>query len=559
MIDGFEVLNYRSVLGKGPQGENKPARLELEEDITTLIGKNEAGKSNILSAINLLGDQYPISGDDLSSYETYNGPLRSVEVLRCRLDPRVLSANAEDIKPIPWLLGPHWKDDLDGFPVRIPINKTPPLVDNSVAITHEDQSVANKQSKQTNPSAIGQALARKNIELVHYASGDLAVDIVQQDGTSIDISTHQSRPNLELPMEIDSFLVERHREHLHLCWWFIQNVAEVSELNPEVDEIDSINPADINDISEAHHAVKRQLESISTAFDNATPIEEPDLDSNDEVTYEPPEVSEIQQGADGLLRTLSNVFNPSDPLADLPNIIDQSQIELAKSEYNLRESRSNLALQGLLALDNIEITNYSSYDSSDLRTSLDNAVDRLSDYLNKFWEFDPVEGVSGGTIDPDETERYEFSYELDGEILRIRLSEEDGPPIPLEQRSDGMRWIITFLLKILAQPYDQSEGRQTLVILDDPGIHLHPEAEKQLFSAFFYITTQAQIVYSTHSPALIDSKEMARLRIIKRNTTRQEDDPIGTTVANNFSTSQSRLVRTSACCECDQTPAASRQ
>lgn len=533
MIDRFEVLNYRSVLGRGPRGDGEAARLEVEDDVTTLIGKNEAGKSNLLRAANRLGDQHPLASENLSSYETYDGPIESVEILRCRLDPRTLDANAEQVKPVPWLLGPYWEDDLSGFPVRIPVtNISLPDYSNADVPTKDEKDVDESESADVFP--LGQAVSKGHIEIVHYASGDHAVDVVGEDETGTKAPIQEISPRLETPIPLDEFIVDRHHEHLRLCWWFIQNISEVSEYNPEIDDIESIDSDKIDSIPELHNTIKRRLERISDVFDGATPIEESDINSEDEAAYAPPKVTKIQKSSEDLLRTLSNVFNPPDPLNDLPNIIDQSEIELVESEYNLHEVTDSPALQGLLSLDNIEITSYSSYDSDDLRNSLDNAVDRLSDYLNEFWEFSAAERPSGETISPEETDRYTFSYEMKDEKIRLKLSEEDGPAIALDQRSDGMRWIITFLLKILAQPYAQSEGRQTIVILDDPGIHLHPEAEKQLFLAFFHVTNQAQIIYSTHSPALIDPKEVARLRIIRRKMNQQGEHIIGTTVANDL-------------------------
>lgn len=530
MISGFEVLNYRSVLGRGPHGEGQPAELDIEEDITTLIGKNEAGKSNLLRAINRFRTEYPLSNSNLSNYEEYSDSLDSVEILRCKLSSGALDDTANETRSIPWLLGPYRCKELQGFPVRESLGDVLPIPYDSTekSILKSDDLIDTVDADEI--LILGQALATGRVEIVHYASGDIAVDIVGTP-SSDDLLI---RDEVDFPITIEELLAKRLNEHLRLCCWFIRNIAQVANLNPEVEDIDDLNSDVIETKLDLREQIADRLESISAVFNHAEPIETPPEDTQDDIAYNPPDISLIQKSADELLRTLNSIHNPTTPVKDLPNIIDHSDIDLADSEYNLRNERQNQVVQGILALDNINIANYSSFHSSEFRSSLDNAFDKLSRYLNGFWDFSIDERQPLETITPEDTDRYRFDYELDEGTIQVKLAEGDSPATPLDQRSDGMRWIITFLLTILAQPYAQSKGRQTLVTLDDPGIHLHPEAEKKLFRAFFYAINQTQIVYTTHSPALIDRKEVDRLRIIKHRTQKEGDDLVGTTIANDL-------------------------
>ncbi|ERJ04637.1 putative ATP-dependent endonuclease OLD family protein [Halorhabdus tiamatea SARL4B] len=335
-------------------------------------------------------------------------------------------------------------------------------------------------------------------------------------------------------MDLDEFLSQRYDEYLRLCQWFVSNIVEVADLNPEIEEITALNRDAVADKSDLRVQLTDRLESISQAFGDAEPIDEPPVETQGEAEFELPKISVIQKLANDLLRTLSNIDSPPNRIEDLPNIVDQSKINLADSEYDLRADEDNPVLRGLFALNNINLEDYSSLDSPEFRKSLDTAVEQLSLYLNWFWDSDPTGRQPIETVTPEETDSYRFEYELHEGTITLKLAEDETPPTPLEQRSDGMRWIITFLLTIIAQPYAQSGGRQTLVTLDDPGIHLHPEAEKQLFRAFFNVTNQAQIIYTTHSPALIDRKEVDRLRIVKNITEKKDSSLIGTRIANDL-------------------------
>lgn len=545
MIKSIEIRNYKSVLGRGLSGEGERTSLRLEDDITTLIGKNEAGKSNILEAINRFGDFKPVTNDELSDYnqsldETEYEDFDSVQLLCVTLDPGVKTDSTNSIRSIPWLMGPYEEADIEGLPVRVDLSEIPDLTPSS---SDDPDSASDKDSGGSSHEgaslSLGQAIKKGDIVIYHYASGDHTIDIVDPD-TSSDYGEHQSLiERIGPPVHIDEFLDIRYAEHLQLCWWFLENAAKVAEEYITDIEIgmSDIEPDDPK--SKLSEQIQSQLLDIQSTFET---VDQPD-ETVEELTVEyeltPPDFVEISTAADELLTRLIEIEN-SEPSSDLPTILDQSEIRLAKSRYDLWDDSETMVVKGLCSQGNIELEEYSAYNSDRLEKALDTAVDNISTYLNAFWDLDPTDRDSIETLSPEDTSRYEFDYELNGREIELTLKEGDGPVTPIGQRSDGMRWIITFLLSVMAQPYDQSGGRETIVTLDDPGIHLHPEAEKLLFRAFFYVTTQTQIVYTTHSPALIDRKEIDRLRIVDRETEDSSSLDFGTNIWNDIEDAKSR-------------------
>jgi hypothetical protein len=50
--------------------------------------------------------------------------------------------------------------------------------------------------------------------------------------------------------------------------------------------------------------------------------------------------------------------------------------------------------------------------------------------------------------------------------------------------------------------------------LDEPGLHLHPTAQQELIAFFERLSEDNQIIYSTHSPFLIDGEHLHRVRTV---------------------------------------------
>ncbi len=81
---------------------------------------------------------------------------------------------------------------------------------------------------------------------------------------------------------------------------------------------------------------------------------------------------------------------------------------------------------------------------------------------------------------------------------------------PIE-RSIGFQWILGFFAR-LAPKYTSHHG--LLLLIDEPAIHLHPRAQKDIVKMIEKITDTYQIVYSTHSPFLINKNFPQRIRLL---------------------------------------------
>src|ERR1039458_10296881 len=93
-------------------------------------------------------------------------------------------------------------------------------------------------------------------------------------------------------------------------------------------------------------------------------------------------------------------------------------------------------------------------------------------------------------------------------------------------RSRGFIWFFSFLAWFSQQ---RKSGHPLILLLDEPGLFLHASAQGDLLR---YIEEELkphhQVLYTTHSPFMIDAKHFERVRIVRDQSmeSRKDDDPL---------------------------------
>jgi hypothetical protein len=108
--------------------------------------------------------------------------------------------------------------------------------------------------------------------------------------------------------------------------------------------------------------------------------------------------------------------------------------------------------------------------------------------------------------------RHTIEYQADGAYFRIWIADDRRPGvrIELEGRSRGFQWFFSFYLIFLVE---SEEGhKDSILLLDEPGLHLHPTAQQELIAFFENLSKKNQLIYTTHSPFLIDGENIHRVR-----------------------------------------------
>ena len=106
---------------------------------------------------------------------------------------------------------------------------------------------------------------------------------------------------------------------------------------------------------------------------------------------------------------------------------------------------------------------------------------------------------------------YRFELQADGKHFRIWVSDDRRPEkIELESRSTGLQWFLSFYLVFLVESL--GEHKDAVLLLDEPGPSLHPLAQRDLSSFFDSLSKRNTIIYTAHSPFLVDSDRLDRAR-----------------------------------------------
>lgn len=110
-----------------------------------------------------------------------------------------------------------------------------------------------------------------------------------------------------------------------------------------------------------------------------------------------------------------------------------------------------------------------------------------------------------------QTEKIYLELDFNSNAISFTVRSEDGEALMLSERSNGLRWYLDTFID--AQANDIS-GRNVVYLLDEPGTSLHVNAQKELLKLFNHLSDQGnQIVYTTHSPYMLDTENEGIHRI----------------------------------------------
>ncbi|MDH4226748.1 MAG: ATP-binding protein [Deltaproteobacteria bacterium] len=110
-------------------------------------------------------------------------------------------------------------------------------------------------------------------------------------------------------------------------------------------------------------------------------------------------------------------------------------------------------------------------------------------------------------------------------ILEFWIIEDNYPYTP-HQRSKGRQWHLAFYIKVSARAM---ENKLNILLIDEPGLFLHGAAQKDILKKLEVSAQDAQIIFSTHSPYLLEPDKFDRIRLVDRT-----DKSTGTKIHNKI-------------------------
>lgn len=175
------------------------------------------------------------------------------------------------------------------------------------------------------------------------------------------------------------------------------------------------------------------------------------------------------------------------------------------------EDKAIQTLFALGALDMAEVVKSASApDKSERRYDLSDAGATITRRMASHWKQMAYEVE----LDADGTQFFTF-VKAPGEQARIKL----------EERSRGFQWFFSFDAKLLHET--QGDLKNCVILLDEPGLHLHPNAQRDLLKRLEEYAVGNTMIYTTHLPFMINLHEPDRIRVLNESSA-------GTTVSESL-------------------------
>lgn len=104
------------------------------------------------------------------------------------------------------------------------------------------------------------------------------------------------------------------------------------------------------------------------------------------------------------------------------------------------------------------------------------------------------------------------------EIIFLTQDKTSGNnSINLSQRSDGFKWYLSLYLTLYDYLNKVDTETNYILLLDEPNLYLHPGAQNNLlYNVFNKEFSDVQIIYTTHSPYMINTDNSFSIRIIEK-------------------------------------------
>jgi hypothetical protein len=173
---------------------------------------------------------------------------------------------------------------------------------------------------------------------------------------------------------------------------------------------------------------------------------------------------------------------------------------------------SDKTFLSLLETVDADLSDFEKIDFEALTRELEGAANGITEDVFQFWRQNPglrvVIQMSQGN--PDDTAPLN-----QGPVVNVRIyNPKHAVTVPFDERSRGFVWFFSFFAYF--SNIKDDPNRDTILLLDEPGLSLHASAQQDVLDFIEQrLTPKYQVLYSTHSPFLIDSHRIDRVRTVQ--------------------------------------------
>nr|WP_313036751.1 AAA family ATPase [Achromobacter ruhlandii] len=187
--------------------------------------------------------------------------------------------------------------------------------------------------------------------------------------------------------------------------------------------------------------------------------------------------------------------------------------EIAIKNGGLEKSAGNQAASNYLTVAGVNLSDLLKLDRRSRENTLRKANTKISEDFNNFWS--QTIGQHKKVSLECQLEFYSNSNsELAGNPHLVFWINDGHTKLYPNQRSEGVRWFVSFFLQLKSA---QITKKLSFFLLDEPGSNLHPRAQRDVLKLINHLCDEVPIIYSTHSPTLIEYEKSYRIHAVQRN------------------------------------------
>lgn len=216
----------------------------------------------------------------------------------------------------------------------------------------------------------------------------------------------------------------------------------------------------------------------------------------------------IKKGFDGLIRLLKIIVDLNASKLELrgyvkkyliPNfILFRTFDDILPNEIEITQAEDDSLIKDLSLISDLDFDLIHPDSDPRKKEKHKEAVNiKFSDEYKQFWKQD----------------HSNLFISWDSDILYFWIKERGDYYYP-KMRSRGRQWHLSFYIRVTARSL---ERKNNVILIDEPGLFLHARAQKDILKKLDACSKNNQIIYTTHSPYLIPSKKLDRVRLVLKN------------------------------------------
>lgn len=196
----------------------------------------------------------------------------------------------------------------------------------------------------------------------------------------------------------------------------------------------------------------------------------------------------------------------------LPGEFELSHLNASDEEVGASPEQTARALLRMAGTDLKSL----SADDYDTRKSELRAVGHtLSREVKKYWRQNPDLVVNIDITQKTVQHQNGQHAVLDKVIVEVEDTKNEFGN-NFDQRSAGFKWFFSFLAAFNQFKEEAEDGKQVIVLLDEPAVSLHGHAQKDFLDFIDdRLAPLVQVIYTTHSPFLVQPNKLERVRVVE--------------------------------------------